>query len=177
MPNPFANVAGTVTDTPAAPKNTGGNTTPVANTPAKQAHAASSSRAARAGKQLQKAPTSFARITDYMGELLAVYPKEYLEDSGVKGRNGEPLPGIVVDFLICSGEEAGTEHTDALVLGKVLVGSLRRKLDEAVILKIGQSEKKAGQTEAWIAIDTTDAEDAHVAMVVDKVYGKAATTA
>jgi hypothetical protein len=174
MPNPFANVAGTVAETPAAPKNTGGNTTPVANTAAKQAHAASSSRPSRAGKTLQKAPTSFVRITDYKGELLAVYPKEYQDDTGVKGNDGSVLPGIIVDFLVCSGDDAGTEFTDALVLGKVLVNSLRRKIDEAVILKIGQSEKKAGQTEAWIAVDTTDAEDAHVAMVVDSVYGKKA---
>lgn len=167
MPNPFAKVSGTVEDeAPAKPK---GNTTPVADTAAKRSSVDRSAN--RGSKQLGKAPTTFANITDYAGELLAVYPLEYQEVTGIKARNGDDLSGVIVDFLVCSGDEAGTEFKDALVLGKVLVGSLKRKIDEAVILKIGQGDAKKGQNAPWIALETTDEEDAHVAKVVASVYG------
>lgn len=171
MPNPFAKVSGTVAEDE-APKSAaakGATSAPVADTAAKRSSV--DPRAGRGSKQLGKAPTSFANITDYAGELLAVYPLEYQEVTGVTARNGDDLAGVVVDFLVCSGEEAGTEFKDALVLGKVLVSSLKRKIDEAVILKIGQGEAKKGQNAPWVAVETTDEEDAHVAKVVASVYG------
>ena len=156
MPNPFAKVAGSE---PAA-------SSPKADSPAKLASV--DKRAARAGKALEKAPSGMVNITDYAGELLAIYPTEFVpEQTTVHGTQ----PVVLVDFVVCSGDDAGTEHKDAMVFGRALVAALKRRIDEAVIAKIGQGEAKKGQNAPWIFVETTDEEDAHIKKVVASVYG------
>lgn len=124
--------------------------------------------AGRAGLTLGHAPSGIVKITDYAGELLAVYPSAF-EPAAIE-INGKSVDGVRADFLVCSGDDAGKEVKDALVIGKVLVSSLRRKVGEAVILKIGRGEPRNGNQPAWIPVDTTPEEDAHVAKVVGEVY-------
>jgi hypothetical protein len=126
------------------------------------------STAGRGSLKLGHAPSGIVKITDYAGELLAVYPTAF-EPAAIE-INGKSVDGVRADFLVCSGDEAGKEVNGALVIGKVLVSSLRRKVGEAVILKIGRGQPRNGNQPAWIPVDTTPEEDLHVAEVVAKVY-------
>ncbi|AEV52253.1 hypothetical protein [Nocardia phage NBR1] len=164
MPNPFSKAADTSTDQP--------------NHADRRAAAAAAKagsvdrRAGRGGMDLGKAPSSFVSVTDYAGELLAVYPTEYVEAAFKSPTTGEWIPAVMVDFLVCTGDDEGVEHTDSQVSGAVLVGSLKRKIGQAVILKIGQGEaKQKGFSKPWIVLDTTEEEDAQVKKVVAATYG------
>ena len=128
-------------------------------------------RAARASMALGKTPTSFVSITDYADELLAVFPLELHRDRFTSDISGKPYDAIEVDFLVCSGDDDGTEHTSAMVTGSVLVGALSKKIGEAVVLKIGQGEKKKGRNAPWIPLETSDEEDEYVAQKVAAFYG------
>lgn len=129
-------------------------------------------RAGRGSMDMGHAPSSFVSVTDYAGELLAVYPLEYVEQAFKSPTTGEWVPAVMVDFLVCTGEDAGTEHQDSQVSGAVLVGSLKRKLGQAVILKIGQGEaRQKGFSKPWIVLDTTEEEDDTVKKAVAAAYG------
>lgn len=164
MPNPFQKIQN---DTDAADTQTPSGR--VDSSAAKRG--AVDPRLARANAVLQKAPSSFESITDYAGEVLAVFPEEFKEEA-FKGSNGEMCPGVYVDALVCTGPEAGKELKNTLVTGSILVGSLKRMIGQAVVMKIGQrpSEKK-GFNPAWISIDTTPEEDAIASQMLAKVYG------
>lgn len=162
MPNPFSKVGA----------EAGAPVTPTAATPEAVAAAKAGSvnpRANRGSQTFGKA-TGGPRITDYAGELLAVYPTEFVPSVFI-GDNGQPVAGVRLDYVVCSGDDAGTEFRDGIVLGKILVDSLSRKLGEAVILKLGQGEKKGKNSPPWISLETTPEEDAHIAKVVAQVYG------
>lgn len=174
MPSPFANKT-------AAPK-TGGMSKATDNddnpgradaaaVKAQAARGGVDPRAARASMGLQKTPTSFTSITDYADELLAVFPLEFHPDRFTSDISGKPYDAIEVDFLVCSGDEDGTEYTGVMVTGSVLVAAMRKKVGEAVVLKIGQGEKKKGRNAPWIPLETSDEEDEYVAKKVAAFYG------
>lgn len=167
MPNPFSKVGGATATAPVTDEAPATSATPEAVAAAK---AGSVNPRANRGSQTFEKAGSAVRITDYAGELLAVYPSEYVPCVFV-GDKGEDVAGVRLDYVVCSGADAGTEVRDGLILGKILVDSLSRKLGQAVILKLGQGEKKGKNSPPWISLETTPEEDAHIAKVVAQVYG------
>lgn len=173
MPSPFAKTT-TAAKTGGMSKATdedNGGRADAASVKAAAARGGVDPRAARASMGLQKTPTSFTSITDYADELLAVFPLEFHPDRFTSDISGKPYDAIEVDFLVCSGDEDGTEYTGVMVTGSVLVAAMRKKVGEAVVLKIGQGEKKKGRNAPWIPLETTDEEDAYVQQKVAAFYG------
>jgi len=49
--------------------------------------------------------------------------------------------------------DAGETHTDALLFPKVLIGSLRDRIGQKVLGRIGQGNAKPGQSAPWVLLD------------------------
>ena len=76
----------------------------------------------------------------------------------------------ITDALRCDVIDLDTddEYTDTLVFPKVLQGQLRPRIGGKVLGRVGQGEKKPGQSAPWKLEDPTDQDKAKARAWIDK---------
>jgi hypothetical protein len=65
---------------------------------------------------------------------------------------------VEADVAVLDGDSKGDTFADALIFPKVLQGQLRSNVGTRVLGRLGQGEKKAGQSAPWKLSDPTDAD-------------------
>jgi len=98
---------------------------------------------------------------DLKGSLLLVYPHEQVH--GVKTAYGES-DAMRADVVVLDGAEEGTVYSDTLIFPKLLQSAVRPFIGGMVLGRLGQGQKKQGQSPPWTLSAAT--ED-------DKVIGRA----
>jgi len=90
---------------------------------------------------------------DHKGELLLITIKE--QRTGIQTAFGE-ADAIEADVTCLDGEHQGTTFTDILIFPKVLQSQLRPSIGGMVLGRLGQGDKKAGQSAPWKLADPTE---------------------
>lgn len=97
--------------------------------------------------------------SDLNGSLLLITAKSLETDiTTVHG----PSNAVQADVVVLDGPDAGDEYIDTLVFPKVLQSNLKSAIGtgKRVLGRLGQGEKKAGQSPPWILTAATDADKA-----------------
>jgi hypothetical protein len=89
---------------------------------------------------------------DLKGHLLIITPLEVR--TGINTTLG-PSDAISVDVVDLDAPGGPEEHVRCLWFSKVLLGSLRSKLGEKVLARMGQGVARPGQSPPWILEDAT----------------------
>jgi len=97
---------------------------------------------------------------DLKGSLLLVYPHEQVQ--GVKTAYGES-DAMRADVVVLDGAEGGTTYADTLIFPKLLQSAVRPFIGGMVLGRLGQGQKKQGQSPPWTLSAATEA---------DKVIGR-----
>jgi hypothetical protein len=79
------------------------------------------------------------------------------EETGIPTVHGE-AKAIRANVVVLDGPNAGERHDDTLVFPKVLSSQLRPKIGEKVLGRLGQGQKKPGQSAPWILNEATEAD-------------------
>jgi hypothetical protein len=103
------------------------------------------------------APATSSGISwaDLDGLLLMIEPLS--EETGIPTVHGE-AKAIRANVVVLDGPNAGERHDDTLVFPKVLSSQLRPKIGEKVLGRLGQGQKKPGQSAPWILNEATEAD-------------------
>lgn len=104
-------------------------------------------------------PGSATGITwaDLNGRLLLITPHE--KDVTVNTAFGESA-AVRADVVVLDGLEAGEEYADTLIFPKVLQGQVKGNAGTGRMNlgRLGQGQKKPGQSAPWMLGDPTDAD-------------------
>ena len=99
------------------------------------------------------ATSSGIKWEDYNGALLLFDVTK--QEMGVQTSFGLSDP-IRANVTVLDGPKAGEEIADTLVFPKVLIGQLRANVGKKVLGRLGQGEKKPGQSAPWKLLDATE---------------------
>ncbi|MDA3624286.1 hypothetical protein OU415_02490 [Saccharopolyspora sp. WRP15-2] len=104
-------------------------------------------------------PGSASGITwaDLNGRLLLITPHE--KDVMVNTAFGENS-AVRADVVVLDGPDAGEEYADTLIFPKVLQGQVKGNAGTGRMNlgRLGQGQKKPGQSAPWMLGDPTDAD-------------------
>ena len=89
------------------------------------------------------------------GSLLIIEPNGVEED--IQTVHG-PATAVRATVHVVDGTTAGEVHADTLVFPKVLIGQLRSKIGQRVLGRLGQGNKKPGQSAPWVLQEATPAD-------------------
>jgi hypothetical protein len=103
------------------------------------------------------APAASAGITwaDLDGLLLLIEP--LAEETGIPTVHGE-AKAVRANVTVLDGPNAGERHDDTLIFPKILQSQVRPKIGEKVLGRLGQGNKKPGQSAPWILNEATPAD-------------------
>lgn len=103
------------------------------------------------------APAASAGITwaDLDGLLLLIEPLS--EETGIPTVHGE-AKAVRANVVVLDGPNAGERHDDTLIFPKILQSQVRPKIGEKVLGRLGQGNKKPGQSAPWILQEATPAD-------------------
>lgn len=103
------------------------------------------------------APAASAGITwaDLDGLLLLIEPLS--EEHGIPTVHGE-AKAVRANVTVLDGPAAGERHDDTLIFPKILQSQVRPKIGEKVLGRLGQGNKKPGQSAPWILQEATPAD-------------------
>lgn len=89
------------------------------------------------------------------GHLLIITPHEVIPEFKTVHGNG---PTVRADLTVLDGPDAPVEYPDTLIFPKVLQGQVRSNAGTGRMNlgRLGQGEKKPGQSAPWILGDPTD---------------------
>lgn len=106
---------------------------------------------------------------DSSGHLLVIEPESL--ETGIVTSFGEKdaIRGTVHDV------DAGETYADTLVFPRVLIGSLKSRLGEKVLARLGTGQAKPGQAPPWILEDAS-ADPAAVKAATDYLAGNVAAS-
>lgn len=89
------------------------------------------------------------------GSLLLITPHEFIpEINTVHGAN----PAVRADVVILDGSKAGEKFADTLIFPKVLQTQVKGQIGSLVLGRLGQGQKKPGQSAPWTLAAATDAD-------------------
>lgn len=96
-------------------------------------------------------PGSVAGITygDIQGHLLLIEPIAFEKDIPTTLGNKDAVRADVYDLT------EGTAYTDTLIFPRVLASSLRGRIGQKVLARLGQGVAKPGQNAPWILEDAS----------------------
>lgn len=103
------------------------------------------------------APSSTTGIQwdDFKGALLMFTVHEYVEQ--VSTQYGDST-AVRADVVVLDGEHVGTKVTDTMVFPKVLQSQIKRQVGGKVLGRLGQGDKKPGQSAPWKLSEATEAD-------------------
>ena len=119
------------------------------------------------------APSSVTGIQwdDLKGALLLFKPTEYV--TGIKTQFGD-ANAMRADVTVLDGDLAGTFHDDTLVFPKLLSSQLKPKVGGMVLGRLGQGDKKPGQSPPWKLTEAVEADKviarAHIAKTTEAPF-------
>lgn len=100
------------------------------------------------------AASSGIRPADLEGHLLVVEPQEFVAGIVTSMGPSDAIRATVHDI------DAGETHEDVLLFPKVLVGSLKSRIGERVLARMGKGTAKPGQSAPWLLVDASGDADA-----------------
>lgn len=89
---------------------------------------------------------------DFKGALLIF--KVHALESGIKTVHGE-AQAVRADVIVLDGAHAGEKYEDTLVFPKVLISQIKTKTGGMVLGRLGQGQKKPGQSAPWTISEPT----------------------
>lgn len=92
---------------------------------------------------------------DLKGSLLLV--KVHGFEAEINTVHG-PSTAVRADVIVLDGDEEGTEYSDTLVFPKVLQSQIKGQIGGMVLGRLGQGEKKPGQSPPWMLSEATEAD-------------------
>jgi hypothetical protein len=103
------------------------------------------------------------KYAEHQGSLLLVVPTEHVQSiQTVHGMTD----AVRANVIVLDGPQAGRELQDTLIFPRVLKSSLKGKIGQIVVGRLGQGQAKVGQNAPWIFITPSDAELAHAQQYV-----------
>lgn len=113
------------------------------------------------------APASATGVTwaDLKGSLILFKVKGF--EPAIKTVHGDS-PAVAADVVVLDGEQEGTEYLDTLVFPKVLQSQIKPRMGGMVLGRLGQGEKKPGQSAPWMLSEATEADKATARAYVAK---------
>lgn len=102
--------------------------------------------------------SSGVNVTDFEGNLLLIYPTEYLTgDDKVSTEYGEK-DVVIADLVVLDGSEGVEEHSGVYIFQGTLIGGLKRLVNKKPRLgRLGKGEaSKKGYQKPWVLLDPTD---------------------
>lgn len=104
---------------------------------------------------------SFVDMSDILGDLVVIEVIEFVpEINTVNGNNA----AIRADLHVLTGNLKGETYEETLLWGRVIIPQLKRRVDEMVLARVAQGEKKKGQNAPWRLEANVSAEDKALAM-------------
>ena len=96
---------------------------------------------------------------DIKGRLLLITP--HSQEEGIKTAHGDAA-AVRADVVVLDGPDAPTEYSDTLIFPKVLQGQVRKNCGTGRMNlgRLGQGNKKPGQSAPWMLGDPDDADKA-----------------
>lgn len=92
---------------------------------------------------------------DLKGSLLLVKPKSLETDiNTVHG----PSNAVAGDVIVLDGPLADTVYSDTLIFPKVLQSQVKPRIGGMVLGRLGQGQKKPGQSAPWVLAEAVDAD-------------------
>lgn len=92
---------------------------------------------------------------DLKGALLLVKPKAF--EAAINTVHGAS-PAIAGDVIVLDGELADTVFGDTLIFPKVLISQVKPRIGGMVLGRLGQGQKKPGQSAPWVLSEAVDAD-------------------
>ncbi len=89
------------------------------------------------------------------GSLLLIEVKGF--EPAIKTVHGDS-PAVSADVIVLDGDQAGTKYGDTLIFPKVLISQVKPRMGGKVLGRLGQGEKKPGQSPPWMLSEATDAD-------------------
>lgn len=106
-------------------------------------------------------PSSTSGISweEINGRLLLVTP--HSAEEGIKTTHGD-AKAVRADVVVLDGPDSPVEYADTLIFPKVLQGQVRKNIGTGRMNlgRLGQGNKKPGQSPPWMLGDPTDADKA-----------------
>lgn len=106
------------------------------------------------------APSSSTGIQwdELKGSLLLVAPQSV--ETGIKTSYGDDASAVKADVTVLDGDKEGTVYTSTLIFPKVLQSQVKNDLGGLVLGRLGQGQKKPGQSAPWMLTAATPADEA-----------------
>lgn len=92
---------------------------------------------------------------DYKGDLLLI--KVHGFEASIPTVHGESS-AVRADVIVLDGASKGEEFKDTLVFPKVLQSQIKPSIGGMVLGRLGQGQKKPGQSAPWVLAEATDAD-------------------
>lgn len=86
------------------------------------------------------------------GALLIIEP--HAVEEGIQTVHGSAT-AVRATVHVVDGHTAGEIHEDTLIFPKVLTGQLRTRIGQRVLGRLGQGNKKPGQSAPWVLQEAT----------------------
>lgn len=106
-----------------------------------------------------------------LGSLLLI--QVHGQEVGIKTVHGDSN-AIRADVTILDGEQEGEVYADTLIFPKVLQSQLKPSVGKLVLGRLGQGNKKPGQSPPWTLSPATEADKAlgtaHLAKAVETPF-------
>lgn len=121
------------------------------------------------------APGAGIQWEELNGKLLVIEPLGV--ETGIKTVHGES-DAVRANVYALTGPETSDDYKDTLIFPKVLIGQTKGHIGDMICGRLGQGEKKPGQSAPWIILEAT-ADDLDKAQHWDNARSKStfATTA
>lgn len=94
------------------------------------------------------------KAADVEGHVLVVEPSEYVASIATSFGEKDAIRVTVHDIT------TSETHTDVLLFGTALIGSLKGQIGKRVLGVMGKGTAKAGQSAPWVLIDASQDADA-----------------
>lgn len=105
------------------------------------------------------APGAGINWEELNGKLLIIEPLSLEEHvPTVHTKPGEKSPAVRANVHALTGPDTSDDYIDTLIFPKVLQGQTKGLIGEKICGRLGQGEKKPGQSAPWLILEAT-AED------------------
>lgn len=91
------------------------------------------------------------------GSLLLVEPISV--EAGIPTAYGE-ANAVKANVIVLDGDLAETSYTETLIFPKVLQSQVKPRIGSKVLGRLGQGQKKPGQSAPWMLLDATEPDKA-----------------
>ena len=111
--------------------------------------------------------SSGIKFENYNGRLLLITPHEFVEEINT---NFGKTSAVRADIVVLDGPDSPEEITDTLIFPKVLQSQVKRNCGSGRMNlgRLGQGQKKPGQSAPWMLGDPTDDDRAVARQHIEK---------